>query len=401
MVERPEGVLLIEEGRRIAEAFARELDPDQRGARMARQFFAAATEWCASGARWNLADAVREAGLDDRIGEEAIDVRALDYLAALTGQLGPLATTPAALHWAAAIGVEPWLVLGLLRREGFALPAAQELRVPWEVIRRINRWSLALVVLAFPVCEAARADGPKTEPERVRLDWPLLWNLRDLAPHPLALDPETARAFVDACTACDPVVQVSDCLLEGLWWEGRFLDSVRAIVERRPLSDSSMAGQPKQWTAALDEYPRDAWAEAVLTAAAYWVRHPERMADEMAELMAAAFSGGAHEPLPPVFRLRLSDGEERWQRVSALLEPLLRSRYAERLRAVFDLPDGDMGEFLDGRFDRWARVVLFESILREAYGAMSALVCDPLRAMERTRLRAERLLGPLDRPLGH
>ncbi len=67
MVERPDGVLLIEEGRRIAEAFARELDPDQRGARMARQFFAAVTEWCASGARWNLADAVREAGLDDRI----------------------------------------------------------------------------------------------------------------------------------------------------------------------------------------------------------------------------------------------------------------------------------------------------------------------------------------------
>ncbi|MCX2727385.1 hypothetical protein OO015_07720 [Thermomicrobium sp. 4228-Ro] len=391
---------LIQDGLRIAQAFGRELEPDQRARRMTYQLVVSARQWRESGHRWNPADALERAGLTDHVGERWIDARALGYLAELTRQLGPLATTPAALYWAARIGVEPWLVLGLLRREGISLPGAAGLRVPWEVIRRINRWSLALCVLAFALCETAKECEEPSDAERVRLDWPLLWNLRHLVPHPLALDPETARSFVEACANCDPVVRASDCLLEALWSEVRLLDSVRALVQRRPLSDPSLAGQPKQRTAALDEYPRDAWVEAVLTAAAYWLLHPERIADEMAELMAAEMSGETGEPLPPVFRLEPSNGAERWQRASEVLGPLLSNGYADAVRAALQVPENSVGGLLAGRWEQWARLVLFESVLREAYGAVSALLVDPLAAMERTRPRAERLLGPLDRPLG-
>jgi len=46
-----------------------------------------------------------------------------------------------------------------------------------------------------------------------------------------------------------------------------------------------------------------------------------------------------------------------------------------------------------------ARIVLFQAMLREAYGAITVLWHDPLGVMERTRPRAEELLGPLAYPL--
>ncbi|MDW8059799.1 MAG: hypothetical protein RMK01_06965 [Thermomicrobium sp.] len=377
-------------------AITEELEQDRRRGRMILELIVAGQQWRASDGRWDPVLALRRCGLESEVGKP-LDARAIDYLAEITAQLGPLATTSAALHWAGLVGIEPWLVLGLLRREGLRVPGAATLAVPWEVIRRVNRWSLALCTFAFLASDTESRVGVEPLPARFALDWPLLWHLRELLPHPLSLDPETGQELVAACAALESAVPENALFLEAIWQELWGVEQVMelALKQGRPRRRAPLR---EEGAGRLDTYPRDDLAEAILTAAGLWVLDPERFADEMAERMAASL-GGAGEVLPPVFRLNVSDGDERWHRLGALLQPLVATPYAELCRRVLAAPPFGERRAIGGDFGRSARSVLLEAVLREVYGVVNALVVDPGAALERTRPRAEELLGPLDQPL--
>ena len=381
-------------------AFAEDLETDRRALRLTLQLVAAATQWCARGATCNPVVALERAGLSDRVGDPLVDARPIAYLAELATQLGPLATTPAALRWAAAIGVEPWLVLGLLRREGSRYRPREPCRCPGKSSGASTDGAWRSWCSRCRCSDATLQYGPKSYPDRVQLDWPVLWYLRDLVPHPIALDPDDACAFIDACASEEPVVPVSNCLLEGLWQELRAFDDAAAIFLDRPVRVSPGNTMRHRLTDRLDAYPRGTWAAAILTAAVYWIRYPDRIVNDLAAAVRVELTGATDEPSPPVFRLLLSDAQARWQRVLDLLGRLATNHYANAVRAVLQLPPDSAVSTVCRPAEGCARPILFEAVLREAYGAVIATVCDPLAAMECTRARAERLLGPLDRPLG-
>ena len=385
--------------RQVHRAFVESTMADARRDRLIGEYAIAARAWQAGGQSLGLEVAMQRSGLDGRIGEPWLDAVAFDFLRIVVTELQPLLETQLALRLAGLIGIEPWVVVALREREAGVLPGTRRSRVPWEVVRRFTRWSLGSISVALAVLELEDHVRGRYDPDRFSLDWPLLWNLRDRIPHPLALDDQAAAEFASACARSRGELAISDCFLERLWRDTAASWRAMTVLE---VDERSLAGRPmatRESTGQLHDYPRDEVASAVLTAAALaaWF-DSDVVAAELADRVTTMFAKQADEPLPPVFHLLGIGTPERWKQAAGPLTALLPTTYARTCAVGLGLPgvpERNAG-WLDGSLAVGGKLLLLEGILREACGALYALAVDPLDHLERTRHRAHALLGPLD-----
>jgi hypothetical protein len=216
--ERIEGVSerTFQIAQRVHRAFVESTMADARRDRLIGEYARAARAWQARGQSLGLEVAMQRSGLEGRIRELWLGAVAVDFFRIMVTELQPLLETQRALRPAGVVGIEPWVVVALREREAGVLPGTRRSRVPWEVVRRLSRWSLGSISVALAVLELEDHVRGRRDLNRFSLDWPLLWHLRERIPHPFALDDQAAAEFASACARSRGELAISDCFLEQL-----------------------------------------------------------------------------------------------------------------------------------------------------------------------------------------
>jgi hypothetical protein len=173
--ERIEGVSerTFQIARQVHRALVERTLADVRRDRMIGEYAVAARAWQAGGQSSGLEVAMQRSGLEGRIRELWLGAVAVDFFRIMVTELQPLLETQRALRPAGVVGIEPWVVVALREREAGVLPGTRRSRVPWEVVRRLSRWSLGSISVALAVLDLVDQARGRYDPDRFSLDWPL------------------------------------------------------------------------------------------------------------------------------------------------------------------------------------------------------------------------------------